>query len=218
MTMRTDSQIKSDIAAELAWDPAVDPGKVGIAVKDGIATLSGTMDTWLEKLAVERAARRVPGVRGIALDLDVKIAPGHKRGDSEIATAAAAALRWHSLVPDDLVRVEVEDGWVTLTGEVDWPYQVASAEQCVSPLMGVRGVSNLVKVRQRANASAVREQIQSALTRHAQREASHIGIEVQGGVVTLRGKVDSLAEHDAVIGTAASTRGVASVVDELEVA
>jgi osmotically-inducible protein OsmY len=216
--MISDSQLKADIAAELAWDPAVDPGKVGIAVREGVTTISGTMDTWLEKLAVERAVRRVPGLRGIALDLDVKIAPGHKRSDAEIAQAAAAALRWHSLVPDELVRAEVEDGWVTLTGEVDWPYQVTSAEHCVAPLTGVRGVSNLVKVRQRANASAVREQIASALARHAQREANHIGIEVQGGVVTLHGKVDSLAEHDAVVGTASNTRGVSSVVDHLEVA
>ncbi|MGZ5271217.1 MAG: BON domain-containing protein, partial [Ramlibacter sp.] len=199
--MKSDSQIKTDVAAELAWDPAVDPRRIGVAVKDGVVTLSGVLETWLEKHAVERAVRRVSGVRAIAVDLEVKLSPAHQRGDAEIAEVAANALRWHSLVPDELVKAEVEDGWVTLTGEVDWPHQVRSAGQCVAALTGVRGVTNLVTVRQRVSPDEVREQIAAALSRHAQREAGHIGIEVDGGVVTLRGQVESLAEHDAAIGT-----------------
>lgn len=216
--MKTDQELKADVAAELTWDPAVsDARKVGVAVKDGIVTLSGTLDSYLEKQAVERAVRKVAGVRGIALDLEVKLAPGHQRSDTEIAEAAAHALRWHSLVPEEHVTVEVEDGWVRLTGEVDWPYQKRSAEQVVGHLVGVRGVTSQIGIRQRVSPQAIQDDIAAALARHARREAKHIDIEVEGAVVTLRGTVDSMAEHDAAIGTAGAARGVSRVVDYLRV-
>jgi osmotically-inducible protein OsmY len=215
--MKTDLQLKSDVTAELMWDPAVNPANVGVAVKDGIVTLSGTVDTYLQKHAVERAARRVSGVRGLAIDLEVRLAPGHRRTDAEIVQAALHALRWHSVVPDDRVKVEVEDGWVTLRGHLDFGYQSASAEQAVRPLIGVRGVTNEIRLVQHASAQQMRADIAAALTRHAQREASHIAIDVDGGVVTLRGKVGSLPEHDAVIGTAHSAKGVTGVIDRIEV-
>lgn len=215
--MKTDLQIKSDVTAELAWDPAVNATSVGVGVKDGVVTLSGGVDTYLQKHAVERAVRRVAGVRGIALDLDVRLAPDHKRSDTEIAQAALYALEWHSLVPQDKVKVQVEDGWVRLTGEVDWGYQSASAEQCVRPLVGVRGVSNEIRLKQRTNPVELKEDIAAAFARHAQREARHIAIEVDGGVVTLAGVVDSLAEHDAAIGTAYAAKGVTRVIDKLQV-
>lgn len=216
--MKTDMQIKADVSAELVWDPAVNAANVGVAVKDGIVTLSGTVDTYLQKHAVERAARRVAGVRGIAVDLEVRLAPDHHRSDAEIAQAALHALRWHSLVPDDAIKVEVEDGWVSLRGEVDWGYESASAEQAVRPLVGVRGVGNEIRLRRHVNPQQIRTDIAAALTRHAQREASHIAVDVDGSVVTLHGEVDSMPEHDAAIGTAFAARGVTRVVDLLRVA
>ncbi len=213
--MKTDHNLKADISAELLWDPAVNAANVGVAVKDGIVTLSGTVDTFLQKHAVERAARRVAGVRGIAVDLEVELAPDGNRSDSEIAHAALHALRWHSLVPHDAIKVEVENGRVTLTGEVNRPYEKASAEQCVRPLVGVKGVTNLITLRALVNQADVAAQIGAAFARHARREAKHITIDVDGSVVTLRGKVDSLAEHDAAIGTAWNAKGVGRVVDEL---
>lgn len=216
--MKSDMQIKADVTAELMWDPAVDSASVGVAVKDGVVTLGGTVDTVLQKRAVERAARRVGGVRGIAVDIDVRLSPAHQRSDTEIAQAALDALRWHSLVPDDKVKVQVEDGWVRLSGELDWPYQLASAEQCVRPLVGVLGVSNDIHLKQRTSPEDIRTGIAAALTRHAQREAGHIAVEVDGAVVTLRGQVGSLAEHDAAIGTAVAAKGVARVIDHLHVA
>ena len=216
--MKSDLQIKADINAELVWDPAVNATNVGVAVKQGIVTLSREDDTYLQKHAVERAARRVGGVRGIALDLQVRLAPDHKRTDTEIAQAALHALRWHSLVPADQVKVEVEDGWVTLSGEVDWGYQSASAEQCVHPLVGVKGLTNSIRLKQRANPQQLRQDIASAFERHAQREAHHISVDVDGGVVTLSGQVHSLAEHDAALGTAYAGRGVTRVIDRLELA
>lgn len=216
--MKTDLQLKADVTAELVWDPAVNATNVGVAVKDGIVTLGGVVDTYLQKHAVERAVRRVSGVRGIAVDLDVRLAPDHKRSDAEIAQAALHALRWHSLVPDDRLKVEVEDGWVTLTGEVDWAYQSASAEQCLHPLVGVKGVTNKIQLQQRASPVELKQDITAAFARHAQREANHIEIDVEGGVITLTGEVDSLAEHDAAIGTAYAAKGVTRVIDRLQVA
>ena len=215
--MKTDEQLKTDVSAELRWDPAVNDTHIGVAVRNGIVTLNGTVDNYVQKHAVERAARRVAGVRGIALDLEVRLAPGHARTDAEIAQAAAHALRWHSLVPDDKVRVEVEDGWVRLSGEVDWAYQRASAEQCVRPLVGVLGVTNDVTIQARANAKEITRDITSALERHADREARRVAVDVEGGVVTLRGTVDTLAERRAIVGTAYAAKGVSRVIDQIEV-
>lgn len=215
--MKTDTQLKADVTDELAWDPAINAAAVGVAVKDGVVTLSGELTTFAEKHAVERAVRRVAGVRGLAIDLDVKLAPEHKRTDAEIAEAAIAAMRWHSMVPDERVKVQVEDGWVTLTGELDWGYQYASAEQAVRPLTGVRGVTNEITIKPRVNAKDLGSEISAALTRQAQREANHINVEVEGGVVTLSGKVHSMAEHEAALGTAFAARGVSRVIDHLRV-
>ena len=216
--MKTDSQLKADALAELAWDPAINPAAIGVIVKNGLVTLTGHLDTFAQKHAAERAVRRVAGVRGIAVELDVRLAPEHRRSDSDIAQAAVAALRWNSLVPDDRVQVEAEDAWVTLTGEVDWPYQLTSAQQCIRPLTGVRGVTNLVTLKPHVRGHDIAQQITEALKRHAEREARHIDVEVDGGTVTLSGTVDSLADHDAAIGAAFGTRGVTSVIDKLDVA
>jgi len=215
--MKSDVQLKADIAAELMWTPGVDATNVGVAVKDGVVTLSGTLATFAEKHAVEQAVRRVAGVLGLALDLEVQLAPNHKRNDSEVAHAALNALSWSVLVPRERIKVEVEDGWVTLSGEVDWSYQQVAAEQCVRPLIGVRGVFNKITLKARAIPKDLREQIAAALVRHAHREANHIGIDVQGSVVTLSGVVHSLPERDAAVGTAGAAKGVSRVVDRLEV-
>lgn len=215
--MKTDAQLKADVQAELAWDPAITPATVGVTVNEGMVTLTGHLDTLAQKHAAERAVRRVAGVRGVAVELDVRLAAEHRRSDPELAQAAAAALRWNSLVPDDHVQAQVEDGWVTLTGEVDWPYQFSSAEQCIRPLTGVRGVTNLVTLKPHVRGDDIARQIAAALVRHAEREARHIEVDVDGGTVTLTGTVDSLAEHEAAIGAAFGTRGVTSVVDKLRV-
>jgi osmotically-inducible protein OsmY len=216
--MKTDLQLKDDVLSELAWDPAVHAQAIDVTVKDGVVALSGHLGTFAEKRAVEKAVRRVTGVRGLALDLDVQLAPEHRRTDSDIARAALAALRWHAWVPHERLHVQVEDGWVTLTGQVDWHYQLASAEQCIRPLLGVRGITNRIAVKSPVIESEVSRQIVGALTRHAQREANRIDVDVQGSVVTLAGTVDSLPEHDAVVAVANATRGVSRVVDHLAIA
>lgn len=215
--MKTDMQLKTDVIDELAWDPAVNAAGIGVMVKDGVVTLTGHLDHFAEKHAIEKAVRRVAGVRGIALELDIKLSAEHKRSDSEIAQAAVSALRLNSLVPADKVKVEVEDGWVTLSGEVDWSYQIARAEQSVRPLAGVRGLSSRITIKPRASGHDIGSQITAALTRQAMREARHINVEVEGGVVTLSGHVHSLAEREAAVGAAFSARGVSRVIDKLHV-
>lgn len=215
--MKTDLELRRDVEAELAWDPAVTAEGVGVAVTDGVVTLSGQLATFAEKDAVEHAVRRVAGVRGLALDLQVTLGQNHQRTDSEIALAASHALRWNSLVPDERIQLRVENGWVTLSGEVDWAHQVANAEQSVRSLVGVRGLYNRIVVRPRADSHDIAGQIGAALTRHAQREAQRIGIAVDGATVTLTGRVGSLREREAAVGAAVATRGVARVIDHLVV-
>lgn len=215
--MKTDTELKADVIDELAWDPAINATGIGVMVTDGVVTLTGHLDSFAEKHAVERAVHRVAGVRGIALELDVKLSAEHKRSDSEIAQTAATALRLNTLVPQGKVQVEVEDGWVTLSGEVDWSYQLTRAEQCIRPLAGVRGLDNRITIKPRASSKDIGSQISAALTRQAMREARHITVEVEGGVVTLWGKVHSLAEREAAVGAAFSAHGVSRVVDKLQV-
>lgn len=215
--MKTDAQLRADVTDELAWDPALDAGNVGVTVRDGVVTLTGHLHSFAEKHSVERAVRRVGGVRGIAMELDVKLPADHQRSDSEIALAATAALRLNSLVPEGKVQVEVENGWVTLTGELDWGYQFASAEQSIRPLPGVRGLYNRITIKPRVDGKDLGAQIVAALARQAIREARHIDIAVEGGVVTLSGTVHSAAEHDAAVGVAFSAKGVSHVVDHLQV-
>ena len=218
--MKSDDQIRCDVIAELAWDPAVtDERRVGVAVKDGVVTLTGTMPSYMQKWSVERAARRVAGVRGLALELHVAIEPGLKRTDAEIAEAAVSALQWNTVLPPDRVRVEVEDGWVTLAGSVDLSFQSRAAQRAVQPLLGVRGVTNKLEVSTRVDAPKIKEQISAAFARRAQRDARHLAIDVdEAGIVTLRGSLDSMGEHDAAIGTAWAAPGVSRVIDRIEVA
>lgn len=215
--MKTDMQLKKDVTAELEWDPSINATHVGVAVKDGVVTLTGHLDTYAEKHAIERAVARVQGVRAIAVEVDVKLEPGHRRSDSEIAAAAESALQWHSLVPEGRIRVKVEKGWITLSGDVDWDYQRLNAETTVRSLTGVVGVSNTIHLKAVASPVNVAARIQEALKRHAEREARHIVITVDGGVVTLSGQVDSWAEREAVFGAAWAVPGVSSVVNELTI-
>jgi osmotically-inducible protein OsmY len=213
--VKTDWQLKRDVMDELAWDPAISANAIGVAVKDGVVTVSGHLDTFAEKVAVQRAVRRVTGVRAIAIELDVKLAPQHKRSDTEIAAAAEHALRWNTMIPAAKVRVTVEQGWVQLNGEVEWDYQRQAAFKAVRSLTGVVGVSNEITLGQRTTPADLAQRIQDALERQALREANRVQVTVADGTVTLQGNVHSSQERDAVQGAAWSAPGVRSVVNQL---
>jgi osmotically-inducible protein OsmY len=216
--VKTDADLKRDVIAELAWDPTVRSTAVGVAVKDGVVTLTGHLDTFAEKHAVERALRRVSGVKAIALELDVKLSPDHQRSDTDIANAVEQALKWNTLVPVDRIRVTVDQGWVTLQGELEWDYQRRSAEKAIRPLMGVVGLSNEIVLKPRVTPNDLQRRITDALTRQAEREVKHMQIVVDGSTVTLKGTVNSWHERDAAQGVAWQAPGVRAVINELKIA
>lgn len=215
--MKTDTQLKKDVIAELDWDPCINATHIGVAVQDGVVLLSGHLDTFGEKYAVERAVQRVADVKAMALELDVKLEPHHQRSDAEIATAIETAFAWHALVPQERIQVKVERGLVTLSGEVDWDYQRHNAEICVQPVTGVRGLSNQITLRERKTTEFLAQRIHDALARHAQAQAQQINIAINAHTVTLRGPVASIGERSAVEAAAWTAPGISRVINELRV-
>lgn len=215
--MKTDKQIQSDVLAELQWEPSVNAAHIGVEVKDGVVTLSGHVDNFAEKWAAERAAKRVKGVAALAIDMDVSLQSGDKRNDSDIARAVINALQWTSTVPGQSIQVAVENGMVTLSGQVDWNYQREAAANGVRNLIGVRGVFNQILVRPKVNVTAVKSDIEHALKRRAYLDAENINVGLQGDAITLSGKVGSLWEKSLAVQAAWGTPGVRSVVDKLTV-
>lgn len=213
--MKSDAMIRSDVLAELDFDPAITSTDVGVAVKDGVVTLTGQLANYAEKRAVQKAVERVHGVRAVAVEMTVRLPSSHERSDADLALAAEHALEWHVLVPDGKVRPLVEKGWITLEGEVEWPYQSHAAETAVQSLLGVIGVINHIVVRPQFTPSDIQKSIQQALQRQAERESRHIDIAVNGAVVTLSGKVHSWAERKAAQGAAMAARGVGRVINHL---
>ena len=215
--MKTDSDLKKDVETELMWDPLIPEARVGVVVNDGVVTLTGHLDTYAEKIAAKRAVERVSGVKAMAVELDVIPSGVHQRSDTEIAAAVEHALSWNTSVPQDRVRVTVEKGWVTLSGELDWNFQRRALERMIRPLKGVAGITDNVQLKALPIPVNLSNRIQEALTRQAVREARRIEISMDGSVVTLRGHVHSWAERNAAEGATWSAPGVSRVNNELTV-
>ena len=216
--MKTDIQLQQDVIAELKWEPSVNAAQIGVEVKDGIVTLAGHVSTYAEKLGAERAAQRVSGVKALAIEIDVQLSGSSKRTDADIAGAARNVLQWTSSLPKDGVKVMVESGWVTLSGEVDWEYQRQAAAKAVRYLMGVTGVSNQIAIQPNVSLSAVKSDIEAALKRRATADAQKISVEVRGADVTLSGTVHSWSERNLAKHSAWGTPGVRNVVDNMSIA
>ncbi len=214
--MKTDTQLQKDVQEELSWEPSVTASEIGVAVTDGVVTLTGTVPTYAEKFAAQRAARRVLGVKAIAEDLKVKVYGLHKRSDTEIAEAAAEALKRHVWVPTDILAT-VENGWITLRGQVSWGYQRDAAFDAVRFLPGVTGVSNDITIKPTVQPYMVKDAIEKALKRDAEIDAANIVVQAAEGKVTLSGRVRSWAERDEAGSAAWGTPGVATVQNELSV-
>jgi len=215
--MKTDVQVQQDVIAELNWEPSINAAQIGVEVKQGIVTLAGHVDSFAEKWDAERAAQRVSGVTALAIEIDVKLPGSSKRTDADIARSAESALQWTTFLPKDHVKLVVENGWITLSGNVDWEYQRQSAEGAVRYLMGVTGVSNQIVIKPKVSLSAVKSDIEAALKRRASADADKISVQVKGTDVTLTGTVSSWSERDLARESAWSTPGVRNVVDNMTV-
>ena len=215
--MKTDAKIKQDVLDEIRWQPNVDETQIGVEVENGVVTLTGTVNSYTKKIAAEKAAKKVKGVRAVAEDIEVKYGSEYKKTDKEIAKAVADALKWNASVPDDKIMVKVENGWVYLSGEVAWAYQKNAAKYAVENLLGVKYVSNNITIKQAVHATDIKEKIKKALERMADVEAKNIDVSVDGHTVKLKGKVHSIHEKDEARDAAYYAPGVYSVENELEV-
>ena len=216
--MKTDAQVQQDVIAELKWEPSINAAQIGVEVKDGIVTLAGRVSSYAEKWDAERAAQRVSGVKALAVEMDVKLPGSSKRNDADIARSAQDVLQWTAYLPKDSVKVMVEDGWITLSGEVDWEYQRQAAAGGVRYLMGVTGVSDQIAVKPKVSLSAVKSDIEAALKRRATADAQKISVGVRDADVTLTGTVHSWSERDLARNAAWGTPGVRNVVDNITIA
>ena len=213
--MKTDSQLQHDVMEELSWDPIVDHTEIGVAATDGVVSLSGIVHSFAEKVAAERAARRVKGAKAIAEELIVRLPSQRQTSDAEIAKRIIDVISWNSLVPSDSVQVKVEHGYVTLTGKVKWHYQSKAARDAVAKIVGVVGIHNDIAIEIAASASDVRQRIEDAIKRQAALDACTIQVKAEGHKVHLSGKVHSWSERRAAENAAWAAPGVREVVDTI---
>lgn len=213
--METDAQIRQDVQLELYYIAGVTAAGIGVAVRDGVVTLSGEVNSYHEKLEAVHAAERIQSVRAVACELEVRLPELEERSDADIARAVANILVWNERVPPSRIRVAVESGWVTLEGTVDWQFQRTAAAAAVAPVAGIRGITNLLAVNPAVQSENAKERIQAALNRCSTVDSSNVLLEVNGDKVVLYGDVRSIPERDEVERIVWSAPGISDVADHL---
>lgn len=213
----TDKDLKQHVQNALDWEPSVDASDIGVSVDEAVVTLRGNVASYAEKMASERVALRVYGVKAVANDLMVHLVSAYERTDTEIAQTAVAALKWNTMVPNERVTVTVTGGWLTLNGTLDWQYQKDAAARTVRDLMGVKGVTNNISVQPRVQTIDVRDKIEAAFKRSAEIDARRVSVTAQDSKVILSGNVHSWAERQEAEHAAWAAPGVTQVEDRLTV-
>jgi osmotically-inducible protein OsmY len=215
--MKTDILIQNDVMDELQWEPFLNSSEIGVAVKHGVVTLSGIVDTYSKKLAAEKAAKRVAGVKAVAEDIQVGISPEDRKTDAEIAEAVVNTLKWHTTIPDGKIAIKVEDGIVKLEGEVEWGFERENAKEAIKDLTGVCSVFNLITVKPKVTPADIKQKINAAFHRNASVDAEKITADIIGHVVILSGKVHSFSEKESAERAAWAAPGVSRVENKLEI-
>lgn len=215
--MKTDSEIQKDIMEQLKWEPFLNASEIGVAVKDGVVTLSGQVDSYPKKLAAENAAKKIAGVKAIAEDIQIGVSPAYNRTDTEIAEAIVHALKWHTAVRDENIKIKVENGIVKLEGEVEWEFQRQKIKTAVENVQGVRTVLNLVTLKPTTTPTDIQRKISAAFHRSASIDAAKVTAEVKGNKVILRGKVRNFSEKEDAETAAWSAPGILSVESHLKI-
>ncbi len=217
MTKGKGFDLKQDVLDELEWDPEVDASRIGVSVEGDVVTLTGHARSYAEKWNAEKIAKHVHGVKALANDIEVGLAVGDQRDDTEIAQSVLNAFNWHASIPKDRITVTVAKGFVTLEGQLEWNYQKRAAEDSVRNLRGIRGVSNQITLKPRVQAADVKNKIEAALRRNAEFDAKKIVVETSDGSVTLRGNVRSWVERQDALNAAWAAPGVTKVVDRIAI-
>ncbi|KAE8759216.1 BON domain-containing protein [Paraburkholderia madseniana] len=213
--MKSDSQLKQEVEDELMSNAAVDANGIGVAVVNGIVTLTGHVPDYAKKVAAEKCALRIAGVVAVVVGIDVKLRESEQRTDEDVALSVSAVLEWIAGLEEHAIRIKVEKGWVTLSGEVEDGYRSHMAEKNIIHMRGVTGVTNNIRIRGSASPLDIEYNIRKAIQRHTDRELRHVGVEVDDGRVILSGRLSSAIERSIVSGAARSTPGVKAIVDRL---
>lgn len=214
--MKSDMEIQKDVMDQLMWEPVLLGTDIDVLVKNGVVTLSGMVKIYSQKMAAEHAVKKVAGVKAVAEEIQVGNSPLFRKSDPELAEAVLHALKWNTLVPDEKIMVKVEDGVVSLEGELDWDYQRIAACKSIDNLAGVKAVHNFITLKPLITTADIKQKIIAAFERIATIDAEKIIVEVDGGKITLSGKVRSFAEQGDAIDAAWSAPGVTEVENNME--